>query len=77
MGLGEGGWVTEQLGTAHPKLTKAERRHDACYRCGSESGEGKVKGKKKGLRAELCKKKQTRSHGADMCCEGCQDVWES
>lgn len=33
--------VTEQLGTAHPKFRKAERMHDACCRCGSESGEGK------------------------------------
>lgn len=33
--------MTEQLGTAHPELRKAERMRDACCRCGSESGEGK------------------------------------
>lgn len=49
-------WVTEQLGTAHPKLTKAERRHDACYRCGSESGERKGKGEKKGSELSYARK---------------------
>lgn len=41
----------------------------------SRDGKGRGKRKKKeggGQRVELCKKKQTRSHGADKCCEGCR-----